>query len=112
MSMIRAVATAHARTTGLDVARNPLAQARGQAAGAAWPDDLPRLTAQDCRKSDRIRGLVTDLNAAQGLARLTRPLMPLTAAARFHLLTVAGLGGKDPTALMDSFKGPGKEVQT
>lgn len=107
-----AEATALAQAAGVDALRIPMALAGGRADSAILQEYMPRFATRDYRKTGRIDNMVKDLNGAQDLARLGHVSMPLTAAcAEVHrLLTAAGLGGEDQAALMEYFKGPGKEV--
>lgn len=107
-----AEATALAQAAGVDALRIPMALAGGRADSAILQEYMPRFANRDYRKTGRIDNMVKDLNGAQDLARLGHVSMPLTAAcAEVHrLLTAAGLGGEDQAALMEYFKGPGKEV--
>lgn len=107
-----AEATALAQAAGVDALRIPKALAGGRADSAILQEYMPRFATRDYRKTGRIDNMVKDLNGAQDLARLGHVSMPLTAAcAEVHrLLTAAGLGGEDQAALMEYFKGPGKEV--
>lgn len=109
--MAIAEATALAEAAGVDAAMIPQALKGGRADSALLQEYMPRFAARDYRRTGRIDNMVKDLNAAADLARLTHTPMPLTAlCAEIHrLLTSAGLGGEDQAALMEFFRGPGKD---
>jgi 2-hydroxy-3-oxopropionate reductase len=108
-----AEATALAEAAGVDAAAIPRALAGGRADSAILQEYMPRMAARDYRRTGRIDNMVKDLNGAADLARLTHTPMPLTSlCAEIHrMLTAAGLGGEDQAALMEFFKGPGKEAR-
>ncbi len=107
-----AEATALAEAAGVDATMIPKALKGGRADSALLQEYMPRFAARDYRRTGRIDNMVKDLNGAADLARLTHTPMPLTAlCAEVHrMLTAAGLGGEDQTALMEFFKGPRKEL--
>lgn len=107
-----AEATQLALDAGVDAAMIPVALKGGRADSALLQEYMPRMAAKDYRRTGRIDNMVKDLGMAADLARQTGTAMPMTAlCAEIHrMLTAAGLGGEDQAAVMEFFKGAGKEA--
>jgi 2-hydroxy-3-oxopropionate reductase len=109
-----AEATQLALDAGVDAAKIPLALRGGRADSALLQEYMPRMASKDYRRTGRIDNMVKDLGMAADLSRHTGTAMPMTAlCAEIHrMLTAAGLGGEDQAAVMEFFKGAGKDLDT
>ncbi len=103
-----AEATRLALDAGVAAEKIPGALAGGRADSAILQEFMPRMAEGDFAVTGRISNMVKDLNGVQDLARETGTSMPLTAVcAEIHrLMTRAGFGGSDQSALMKYFDGP------
>ncbi|MGS4945829.1 NAD(P)-dependent oxidoreductase [Meridianimarinicoccus sp. RP-17] len=107
-----AEATQLALDAGVDAAMIPVALKGGRADSALLQEYMPRMASKDYRRTGRIDNMVKDLGMAADLSRQTGTAMPMTAlCAEIHrMLTAAGLGGEDQAAVMEFFKGAGKDA--
>lgn len=107
-----AEATQLALDAGVDAEKIPVALRGGRADSALLQEYMPRMATRDYRRTGRIDNMVKDLNMAADLARQTGTAMPMTGlCAEIHrMLTAAGLGGEDQAAVMEFFKGAGKDI--
>ncbi|MFN4056930.1 MAG: NAD-binding protein [Roseinatronobacter sp.] len=97
----------------MDATRIPDALRGGRADSALLQEYMPRFAARDYRPTGRIDTMVTDLNGALDVARLSHSSLPMTAlCAEIHrMLTAAGLGDMDQAAVMGYFRGAGRAAR-
>jgi 2-hydroxy-3-oxopropionate reductase len=107
-----AEATQLALDAGVDAMMIPVALKGGRADSALLQEYMPRMATKDYRRTGRIDNMVKDLDMVAALARQTGTAMPMTAlCAEIHrMLTAAGLGGEDQTAVMEFFRGARQET--